>query len=71
VPQNDANFGIGALNTRYNENVIRYGAGADLLIHEVASAQPELTKEAYIRRIIAHHTTRARPAACSRRRSRN
>lgn len=44
-------------DTRYNENVIRYGAGADLLIHEVASARPELMKQAYIRRIIAHHTT--------------
>ena len=44
-------------DTRYNENVIKYGAGADLLIHEVASARPELMKEAYIRRIIAHHTT--------------
>jgi ribonuclease Z len=44
-------------DTRYNENVIRYGAGADLLVHEVASAKPELMKQAYIQRIIAHHTT--------------
>jgi ribonuclease Z len=44
-------------DTRYNENVIRYGAGADLLIHEVASARPELMKQDYIRRIIVHHTT--------------
>jgi ribonuclease Z len=44
-------------DTRYNENVIRYGAGADLLVHEVASARAELMKEAYIQRIIAHHTT--------------
>jgi ribonuclease Z len=44
-------------DTRYNQNVIKYGAGADLLVHEVASAQPELMKEAYIQRIIAHHTT--------------
>ena len=44
-------------DTRYNENVIRYGAGADLLIHEVASARPALMQEPYIRRIIAHHTT--------------
>src|SRR5256885_1700759 len=29
-------------DTRYNENVIRYGKGADLLVHEVASARPEL-----------------------------
>jgi ribonuclease Z len=44
-------------DTRYNKNVIRYGTGADLLIHEVASARPELMKEAHIQRIIAHHTT--------------
>ena len=44
-------------DTRYNENVIKYGAGADLLVHEVAIARPELMKEAYIQRIVAHHTT--------------
>jgi ribonuclease Z len=44
-------------DTRYNHNVIKYGAGADLLVHEVASAGPELMKEAYIQRIIGHHTT--------------
>jgi ribonuclease Z len=44
-------------DTRYNKNVIKYGAGADLLIHEVAMARPELMKEAYIQRIVAHHTT--------------
>jgi ribonuclease Z len=44
-------------DTRYNQNVIKHGAGADLLVHEVACAAPELMKEAYIQRIIAHHTT--------------
>ena len=44
-------------DTRYNENVVKYGAGADLLIHEVAIARPELMAEAYIQRIMAHHTT--------------
>ncbi len=44
-------------DTRYNQNVIKYGAGADLLVHEVASAGPELMKEAYVQRIIGHHTT--------------
>src|SRR5450631_2612018 len=44
-------------DTRYNANVIKYGAGADLLVHEVASARPELMKEARIQRIIGHHTT--------------
>jgi len=44
-------------DTRYNENVIKYGTGADLLIHEVASVQPELMAVPAIQRIIAHHTT--------------
>jgi ribonuclease Z len=44
-------------DTRYNENVVKYGAGADLLIHEVAIARPELMSEAFIQRIMAHHTT--------------
>jgi len=44
-------------DTRYNENVIRYSAGADLLVHEVAAARPELMREAYVQRIIAHHVT--------------
>jgi ribonuclease Z len=44
-------------DTRYNENVVKYGAGADLLIHEVAIARPELLSEAYVQRIMAHHTS--------------
>jgi ribonuclease Z len=44
-------------DTRYSENVIKYGAGADLLIHEVAIARPELLSEHHIQRIIAHHTS--------------
>jgi ribonuclease Z len=44
-------------DTRYNENVIRYGEGADLLIHEVAIARPELMSVPFIQRIMAHHTT--------------
>jgi ribonuclease Z len=44
-------------DTRYNRNVINYGAGADLLVHEVAAARPQLMQEAYIQRIVAHHTT--------------
>ena len=44
-------------DTRYNQNVIKYGRGADLLVHEVAMARPELMSEAYIQRIVAHHTT--------------
>jgi ribonuclease Z len=44
-------------DTRYNANVIEYGAGADLLVHEVASAPPALMKEGAVQRIIGHHTT--------------
>lgn len=44
-------------DTRYNENVIKFGAGADLLIHEVAMARPELTGEPHIQRILNHHTS--------------
>jgi ribonuclease Z len=44
-------------DTRYNANVIKYGTGADLLVHEVATAAPELMQEPYVQRIIAHHTT--------------
>jgi ribonuclease Z len=44
-------------DTRCNNNVIKHGMGADLLVHEVAGAAPELMTEAYIQRIIAHHTT--------------
>src|ERR1043165_8278046 len=50
-------------DTRYNQNVIKYGVDADLLVHEVASARPELMKEAYVQRIIGHHTT---PYDCGR-----
>jgi ribonuclease Z len=44
-------------DTRYNENVIRFGTGVDLLVHEVAIAKPELMSEPFIQRIMAHHTT--------------
>lgn len=44
-------------DTRYNENVVRYGMGADLLVHEVAMARPELLKDPHIRRIVDHHTS--------------
>jgi ribonuclease Z len=44
-------------DTRYNQNVIKYGRGADLLVHEEATARPELMSEAYVKRIIGHHTT--------------
>jgi ribonuclease Z len=44
-------------DTRYNENVIKYSTGADLLIHEVAMARPALMQSPAVQRIIAHHTT--------------
>jgi ribonuclease Z len=44
-------------DTRVHPNVVKYGAGADLLVHEVAAARPELMSEAFIQRIIGHHTT--------------
>jgi ribonuclease Z len=44
-------------DTRYNENVVQFATGADLLIHEVAIARPELMSEPFIQRIMAHHTT--------------
>lgn len=44
-------------DTRYNANLVRYGAGADLLVHEVAMARPELLDEIVIQRILNHHTS--------------
>ncbi len=45
-------------DTRNNQNVIKYGTGADVLIHEVASARPELLATSIpVQRVIALHTT--------------
>jgi ribonuclease Z len=44
-------------DTRYNENVVKFGTGADLLIHEVAMARPELLDDVHIQRILDHHTS--------------
>ena len=44
-------------DTRYNQNVVKYGTGADLLIHEVAIARPELMSNPFAQSIIAHHTS--------------
>jgi ribonuclease Z len=45
-------------DTRYDQNVIKYSTGADLLVHEVGSARPELLAASVaVQRIIAHHTT--------------
>lgn len=50
-------------DTRYNQNVIKYGTGVDLLIHEVAIARPELMSNLFAQAIIAHHTS---PHDCGR-----
>lgn len=44
-------------DTRYNQNVIEFGTGADLLIHEVALVRPELLANPAVQRIIALHTS--------------
>jgi ribonuclease Z len=44
-------------DTRFNENVIKYGTGADVLVHEVAAVHPELLKDQQVQRVMAHHTS--------------
>ena len=44
-------------DTRFDKNVIKYGTGADVLIHEVAAVRPELLKDVQVQRVMAHHTS--------------
>jgi ribonuclease Z len=45
-------------DTRYHPNVVKHGIGADLLVHEVGEAKPELLEaQPELRRIFAHHTS--------------
>jgi ribonuclease Z len=44
-------------DTNFNENVIKNGAGADLVIHEVAVISPELLKLPAFQTILSIHTT--------------
>jgi ribonuclease Z len=44
-------------DTRFNQNVITFGTGADLLVHEVAMAKPEVAETEAAKRILAHHTS--------------
>jgi len=44
-------------DTRFNQNVIKHGTAADVLIHEVAAARPALLKDAQVQRVLAHHTS--------------
>ena len=49
--------GVISGDTRYDQNVIKYGAGVDLLIHEVCIVRPELLSNPYIQRVVDHHTS--------------
>jgi len=44
-------------DTRLNDNVVKYGEGVDLLIHEVFAINPELLKVAAFQKILSIHTT--------------
>src|SRR5919199_5785489 len=44
-------------DTKFNENVIKYGTGADLLIHEVGAVRPAIAREPVVQRVMAHHTS--------------
>ena len=47
-------------DTRFSENLIRLAEGADVIVHEVGTANAELLAKSEIERsIIAHHTTPA------------
>jgi ribonuclease Z len=46
-------------DTKLNDNVIAYGDGVDLLIHEVFTANAELLKNPAIQHILSIHTTPA------------
>jgi ribonuclease Z len=44
-------------DTRFSENLVKYATGADVLVHEVMAARPELLKDEVVQRIMAHHTS--------------
>jgi len=44
-------------DTSVNQNVIKYGEGVDLLIHEVLAINPELLKQPQFQKILSIHTT--------------
>jgi ribonuclease Z len=43
-------------DTRFNENLIQYATGTDLLIHQVAAVRPPLLASPVFQVILAHHT---------------
>jgi ribonuclease Z len=44
-------------DTKFNENVIKYGTGADLLVHEVGAVRPAMAQDPIVQRVMAHHTS--------------
>jgi ribonuclease Z len=44
-------------DTRFSQNVVKFATGADLLIHEVSMAKPEVAQTEAAKRILAHHTS--------------
>lgn len=44
-------------DTSFNENVIKYGQGVDLLIHEVIAMTPALQQQTQFKKILSIHTT--------------
>jgi ribonuclease Z len=44
-------------DTRFSENVIKYGTGIDLLIHEVAAVRAALLADPQVKRVMGHHTS--------------
>lgn len=43
-------------DTKFNENLIKFATGTDLLIHQVAAARPELLQSPVFKVILDHHT---------------
>ena len=44
-------------DTRYDQNVIKFSTGVDLLIHEVCIVRPELLSNPFVQRVVDHHTS--------------
>jgi ribonuclease Z len=44
-------------DTRMNDNVVKYGEGVDLLVHEVLVMNPELEKQPAYAKVLSIHTT--------------
>lgn len=49
-------------DTRYSENLIKHAKGADLLLHEVATAPADRRELPAVKKILAHHTSAAEAA---------